>query len=33
MVRGILERTRSDLTLVMQQSKLEKKLKLFEDKL
>jgi translin len=32
-VRGILERTRSDLTLVMQQSKLEKKLKLFEDKL
>jgi translin len=33
MVRGILERTRSDLTLVRQQSKLEKKLKLFEDKL
>jgi len=33
MVRGILERTRSDLTLVMQQSKLEKKLKLFENKL
>jgi translin len=32
MVRGILERTRSDLTLVMQQSKLEKKLKLFEEK-
>ncbi|MFC1938836.1 haloacid dehalogenase [Chloroflexota bacterium] len=32
MVRGILERTRSDLTLVMQQSKLEKKLKLFEGK-
>ena len=32
MVRGILERTRSDLTLVMQQSKLEKKLKLFQDK-
>jgi len=33
MVRGVLERTRSDLTLVRQQSKLEKKLKLFEDKL
>ncbi len=33
MVRGILERTRSDLTLVMQQSKLEHKLRLFEDKL
>ena len=33
MVRGILERTRSDLTLVRQQSKLERKLKLFEDKL
>lgn len=33
MVRGILERTRSDLTLVRQQSKLENKLKLFEDKL
>ena len=32
MVRGILERTRSDLTLVMQQSKLEKKLRLFEGK-
>jgi translin len=31
MVRGILERTRSDLTLVMQQSKLEKKLKLFRE--
>lgn len=33
MVRGVLEKTRSDLTLVRQQSKLEKKLKLFEDKL
>jgi translin len=33
MVRGILERTRSDLTLVIQQSKLEHKLRLFEDKL
>jgi translin len=32
MVRGILERTRSDLTLVMQQSKLEKKLKLFRER-
>ena len=33
MVRGILERTRSDLTLVIQQNKLEGKLRLFEDKL
>jgi translin len=32
MVRGILERTRSDLTLVIQQSKLEKKLKLFRER-
>ncbi|GAJ19211.1 unnamed protein product, partial [marine sediment metagenome] len=33
MVRGILERTRSDLTLVIQQKKLEGKLKTFEDRL
>jgi len=33
MVRGILERTRSDLTLVIQQKKLEGKLRIFEDKL
>ena len=33
MVRGILERTRSDLTLVIQQKKLEGKLRLFGDKL
>ena len=33
MVRGILERTRSDLTLVIQQKKLEGKLRVFEDKL
>ena len=33
MVRGILERTRSDLTLVIRQSKLEEKLRVFEDKL
>lgn len=33
MVRGILERTRSDLTLIMQQSRLETKLRLFEEKL
>jgi len=32
-VRGILERTRSDLTLVIRQNKLEAKLRLFEDKL
>ena len=31
-VRGILERTRSDLTLVIQQKKLEGKLRVFEDK-
>ena len=31
-VRGILERTRSDLTLVIQQKKLEGKLRIFEDK-
>jgi len=33
MVRAILERTRSDLTLVIQQNKLEQKLRLFEDRL
>jgi translin len=33
MVRGILERTRSDLTLLIQQNKLEQKLRLFEDRL
>jgi translin len=33
MVRGILERTRSDLTLLIQQNKLEQKLRLFEDHL
>ena len=33
MVRGILERTRSDLTLVIQQKKLEGRLQSFEDKL
>jgi len=33
MVRGILERTRSDLTLVIQQKKLEGKLRSFEDRL
>ena len=32
MVRGVLERTRSDLTLTMQQNKLEGKLRLFEEK-
>jgi translin len=31
MVRGILERTRSDLTLAIQQNKLETKLRLLED--
>ena len=30
MVRGVLERTRSDLTLVMSQNKLENKLKNLE---
>jgi len=33
MVRGILERTRSDLTLVIQQNKLEQKLRILEDNL
>jgi len=33
MVRGILERTRSDLTLVIQQNKLEEKLKTFKHNL
>ena len=33
MVRGILERTRSDLTLIIQQNNLEEKLKLFKDSL
>ena len=32
MVRGILERTRSDLTLVIQQKRLEEKLKAFDTK-
>ena len=30
-VRGILEKTRSDLTLILQQNKLEVKLRSFED--
>jgi len=30
-VRGILEKTRSDLTLILQQNKLEIKLRSFED--
>jgi translin len=30
MVRGVLERTRSDLTLVISQNELENKLKKFE---
>ena len=33
MVRGILERTRSDLTLVIQQNKLEQKLRILKDNL
>jgi translin len=33
LVRGILERTRSDLTLLIQQNKLEQKLRMFEDRL
>jgi translin len=33
MVRGILERTRGDLTLLIQQNKLEQKLRLFENRL
>jgi len=33
MVRGILERTRSDLTLIMQQNRLEAKLRTFENKI
>jgi translin len=33
MVRGVLERTRSDLTLVMRQNKLEAKLRVFEENL
>ena len=33
MVRGILERTRSDLTLAIRQNKLEGKLRVFEDNL
>ena len=33
MVRGVLERTRSDLTLVMRQKELENKLEEFEEKL
>ncbi len=33
MVRGVLERTRSDLTLAMRQRKLEQRLDLFEQKL
>jgi translin len=33
MVRGVLERTRSDLTLVIRQNKLEQKLRVFEDRL
>ena len=33
MVRGVLERTRSDLTLVMRQNKLEAKLRIFEGNL
>jgi len=32
-VRGILEKTRSDLTLIIRQEELEKKLKQFEDNL
>ncbi len=31
MVRGVLERTRSDLTLVMRQKDLENRLEKFED--
>ena len=33
MVRGVLERTRSDLTLVIRQNKLEQKLRVLEDRL
>jgi len=33
MVRGVLEKTRSDLTLIMRQNKLEARLKLLETKL
>jgi len=33
MVRGVLEKTRSDLTLVMRQNKLEAKLRIFEGNL
>ena len=33
MVRGILEKTRSDLTLLLQQNNLEEKLKVFQNKL
>ena len=33
MVRGILERTRSDLTLIIHQSKLEEKLRVFKNNL
>ena len=32
LVRGILERTRSDLTLLIQQKSLEEKLRIFDDK-
>jgi hypothetical protein len=32
MVRGVLERTRSDLTLTMRQMELENRLKSFETK-
>ena len=33
MMRGILEKTRSDLTLLLQQNNLEEKLKVFQNKL
>jgi len=33
MVRGVLERTRSDLTLAIRQKALEQKLAAFEDRL
>jgi translin len=33
MVRGVLEKTRSDLTLIIQQKGLEKRLDNFKDKL